>query len=251
VRADVVIKGGRILDGTGAPELVADLAIRSGRIAGFGEGFEAEEVVDASGKIVSPGFIDLHSHGDLVLAWPSEKRLALVEGRIAQGITTEIVGNCGLGAAPLFGAATDLLPRINGWMTPAPFPWSWKGTSDYLSHGKGKPHPAAYGSFPRILGRYVRRERLLTLPEAVRRMTSLPASILGLEDRGVLRGGAHADVVVFDPEAIEDRATLEEPRLKARGIDVVFVNGRRVYRGGALTGARPGVVLRAAGGSNG
>ena len=73
--------------------------------------------------------------------------------------------------------------------------------TDANDYGKGKPHPAAYGSFPRILGRYVRKERLLTLPEAVRRMTSLPASILGLEDRGVLREGACADVVMFDPDA--------------------------------------------------
>ena len=541
MKADVVVKNGRILDGTGAPELRGDLAIRSGKIAGIGVEVEAEDVVDASRKIVAPGFIDLHSHGDLTLAWPSDDRLSLLEGRIAQGITTEIVGNCGLGAAPLFGGAAEVLLEINGWMTPAPFGWSWKGIADYLSHlervglpmnvgtlaphgplrlgvrslapgetsgeerrvmaealdaaleegafglsagliyppgmytsseelsflarrvarvagvftchvrgssetlldavseilrigletgarvhhshaeavgrlhwpklarflemedaaraegipvsadmfpytvaatmmlaifppwslegglprlierlkddrererirvsietvspswppwreggwphnlvkavgwdrirvstvgsdrnraaegmtleelgrargrdsfdaiadlmieeegnvgqfvedisgeegiaalvkrreiafitdandyGKGKPHPAAYGSFPRVLGRYVRKEGLLSLPEAVRRMTSLPASILGLEDRGVLREGAFADVVVFDPELIEDRATLEEPRLRAQGVEMVFVNGRAVYRAGALTGALPGVALR-------
>jgi N-acyl-D-amino-acid deacylase len=541
VKADVVIRNGRVLDGTGAAEVRSDLAIRGGKIAGLGEALEADEVIDASGKIVAPGFIDLHSHGDLVLAWPSEERLSLLEGRIAQGITTEIVGNCGLGASPLFGAATEILPRINGWMTPASYRWSWRGIGDYLSHlervglpmnvgtlaphgplrlgvhslapgettgaerrlmaealdealeegafglsagliyppgmytsseelsflakrvarsgglftchvrgssetlldavseilkiaqetgvrvhhshaeavgrrhwpklvrflemeetaraegirvsadmfpytvaatmmlaifppwslegglphlverlkderererirvsietvspswppwreggwphnlvkavgwdrirvatvgsdrnraaegmtleelgrargrdpfdaisdlmieedgnvgqfvedisgeegiaalvkqpeiafitdandyGKGKPHPAAYGSFPRVLGRYVRGERLLSLAEAVRRMTSLPASILGLPDRGVLREGASADLVVFDPEAIEDRATLEEPRRRARGVDTVLVNGKAVYRAGALTGALPGVSLR-------
>jgi N-acyl-D-amino-acid deacylase len=541
VKADVVVKNGRILDGTGAPERRGDLAILGGKVAGIGAEFEAEDVIDASGKIVAPGFIDLHSHGDLILAWPSDERLTLLEGRIAQGITTEIVGNCGLGAAPLFGVASEVLPEINGWMTPAPFTWSWKGIADYLSHlerlglpvnvgtlaphgplrlgvrslapgetsgeerrlmadaldaaledgafglsagliyppgmytsteeftflarrvargagiftchvrgssetlldavseilrigletgarvhhshaeavgrshwpkltrflemedaaraegipvsadmfpytvaatmmlaifppwslegglprlierlkddrereriqtsietvspswppwreggwphnlvkavgwdrirvstvgsdrnraaegmtleelgrkrgrhafdaisdlmieeegnvgqfvedisgeegiaalvkrreiafitdandyGKGKPHPAAYGSFPRVLGRYVRKEGLLTLPEAVRRMTSLPASILGLEDRGILREGAFADVVVFDPELVEDRATLEEPRLRAQGVEMVLVNGRAVYRAGTLTGALPGVALR-------
>jgi len=541
VKVDVVLRNGRILDGTGAVELRGDLAIKSGKIASLGELAEADEVIDAMGKVVAPGFIDLHSHGDLVLAWPSDDRLSLLEGRIAQGITTEIVGNCGLGAAPLFGGATEILPQINGWMTPASFAWSWKGIGDYLSHleriglpvnvgtlvphgplrlgvhslapgetsgeerrlmaealdaaleegafglsagliyppgmytsteelsflarrvarsgaifashvrgssetlldavseilrigletgarvhhshaeavgrphwpklarflemeeaaraegisvsadmfpytvaatmmlaifppwslegglprlierlendrerenirvsietvsptwppwreggwphnlvkavgwdrirvstvgsdrnrsaegmtleelgrargrhafdaiadlmveeegnvgqfvedisgeegiatlvkdrdiafitdandyGKGKPHPAAYGSFPRILGRYARKEALLTLPEAVRRMTSLPASILGLEDRGVLREGACADVVVFDPELIEDCASLEEPRLRARGLEMVFVNGKAVYREGALTGALPGVALR-------
>ena len=544
VKADLVVRNGRILDGTGAAELRGDLAIRGGKIAGLGVKVEAEEVVeviDASGKIVAPGFIDLHSHGDLVLAWPSDDRLALLEGRLAQGITTEIVGNCGLGAAPLFGGGAEVLPQINGWMTPAPFAWSWKGVADYLSHleriglpvnvgtlaphgplrlgvhslasgetsgeerrvmadaldgaleegafglsagliyppgmytsteelsylarrvarsggifashvrgssetlldavseilrigletgarvhhshaeavgrrhwsklarflemeeaaraegipvsadmfpytvaatmmlaifppwslegglprlierlkddrdreririsietvspswppwreggwphnlvkavgwdrirvstvgsdrnraaqgmtleelgrargrhafdaiadlmieeegnvgqfvedisgeegiaslvkrreiafitdandyGKGRPHPAAYGSFPRVLGRYVRKEGLLTLSEAVRRMTSLPASILGLEDRGVLREGAFADVVIFDPELIEDRATLEQPRLRANGVELVLVNGRAVYRAGTLTGALPGVPLR-------
>jgi N-acyl-D-amino-acid deacylase len=116
--------------------------------------------------------------------------------------------------------------------------------TDANDYGKGKPHPAAYGSFPRILGRYVRKEGLLTLPEAVRRMTSLPASILGLEDRGVLREGACADVVVFDPELIEDRASFEEPRIKAKGVELVFVNGKAVFRVGALTRALPGVALR-------
>jgi N-acyl-D-aspartate/D-glutamate deacylase len=125
VRADVVLRNGRILDGTGAPELRGDLAIRGGKIASLGKEVEVEDVIDATGKVVAPGFIDLHSHGDLVLAWPSDERLSLLEGRITQGITTEIVGNCGLGAAPLFGGATEILPQINGWMTPAAFAWSW------------------------------------------------------------------------------------------------------------------------------
>ncbi len=540
---DLVIRNGRVLDGTGAPERDLDIAIRSGKIAGLGKGLEADEGIDAAGKVVAPGFIDLHSHGDLILAWPSESRLSLLEGRVAQGITTEIVGNCGLGAAPLYGEAAEVLPPLNGWMSPAPFEWTWKGVGEYLSHlertglpvnvgtlvphgplrlgahshlalapgetsgearrrmaealdaaleegafglsagliyppgmytstdelshlarrvakkggffachvrgssetlldaisellriggetgarvhhshaeavgrrhwpklpqflamedaaraegielsadmfpytvaatmmlaifppwslegglprllerlkdprdrdrirlsietvspswppwreggwphnlvkavgwdrirvssvgsdrnrsaegmsleelgrarrkeafdaiadlmieeegnvgqfvedisgeegirallkrpelafvtdandyGKGKPHPAAYGGFPRILGRFVRGERLLALPEAIRRMTSLPASILGLLDRGVLREGAFADVVVFDPAAVSDRATLEEPRLRAQGVDLVLVNGRAVYRKGAVTGALPGVAL--------
>ncbi len=540
MNADLVIRGGSVLDGTGAPERILDVAIRDGKIVALGKDPEAGEVIDASGKIVAPGFIDLHSHGDLVLAWPSEKRLSLLEGRIAQGITTEIVGNCGLGGAPLYGEAAGLLPQLNGWMSPAPFAWTWKGVGDYLSHlqglglpvnvgtlvphgpvrlgahslapgetsgearrrmadvvdaaleegafglsagliyppgmytstdelshlarrvaksggffachvrgssetlldavsellrigsetgarvhhshteavgrshwpklaqviameeaareegisvsgdmfpytvaatmmlaifppwslegglprllerlgesgererirlsietvspswppwreggwphnlvkavgwdrirvssvgsdrnraaegmnleelgrargrdpfdaiadlmieedgnvgqfvedisgeagiatlvkhpeiafitdandyGKGKPHPAAYGGFPRILARFVRRERALTLPEAVRRMTSLPASILGLPDRGILREGAWADVVVFDAASVEDRATLENPRLPARGMEAVLVNGKAVYRSGALTGALPGLSL--------
>jgi N-acyl-D-amino-acid deacylase len=75
-------------------------------------------------------------------------------------------------------------------------------------------------------------------------MTSLPAAILGLSDRGVLRESAAADVVIFDPGVIEDLATLEEPRKRARGVETVLVNGRTVYRAGALTGALPGIALR-------
>jgi N-acyl-D-amino-acid deacylase len=116
--------------------------------------------------------------------------------------------------------------------------------TDANDYGKGKPHPAAYGSFPRILGRYVREKRSLSLEEAVRRMTSLPASILELSERGLLREGAFADMVLFDSEAIVDRATLQEPRIAPRGVDLVLVNGKAVYRNGELTGALPGVVLR-------
>jgi N-acyl-D-aspartate/D-glutamate deacylase len=540
VSADLVLRNGRIVDGTGAPERQGD-AIRGGRIAGVGEALDGDEVIDAAGKTIAPGFIDLHSHGDLVLAWPSEDRLSLLEGRLAQGITTEIVGNCDLGAAPLEGGASEILTQINGWMSPAAFDWSWKSTPDYLSHlervglpvnvgtlvphgplrlavrglsagetsaserrlmaealdaalaegafglsagliyppgmytstdelsflarrvertggffachvrgssetlldavseilrigsetgvrvhhshaeavgrshwpkltrflemeeaaraeglrvsadmfpytvaatmmlaifppwslegglprllerlrddserdrirtsietispswppwreggwphnlvkavgwdrirvasvgsdrnrglegmsleelgrarrrspfdaiaelmieeegnlgqfvedisgdeglaalvndpgiafitdandyGKGKPHPAAYGSFPRILGRYVREKRSLSLEEAVHRMTSLPASILELPERGILREGAFADIVVFDNDAIIDQATLEEPRIPPRGMELVLVNGKAVYRNGALTGALPGAALR-------
>jgi N-acyl-D-aspartate/D-glutamate deacylase len=115
--------------------------------------------------------------------------------------------------------------------------------TDANDYGKGKPHPAAYGSFPRILGHYVREKRSLSLEEAIRRMTSLPAAILGLHDRGVLREGAFADIVVFDSEAIIDRATLEEPRVPPQGMELVLVNGKAVYREGAVTGALPGVAL--------
>ena len=116
--------------------------------------------------------------------------------------------------------------------------------TDANDFGKGKPHPAAYGSFPRVLGSYVRDQSVIDLPEAVRRMTSLPASILGLKDRGVLREGAWADVVVFDPARVADRTTLADPRNKPEGITEVLVNGEVVCRNGKLTGSLPGRVLR-------
>jgi N-acyl-D-aspartate/D-glutamate deacylase len=116
--------------------------------------------------------------------------------------------------------------------------------TDANDFGKGKPHPAAYGSFPRVLGSYVREQSVIDLPEAVRRMTSLPASILGLKDRGVLREGAWADIVVFDPERIADRTTLTDPRNKPDGITAVLVNGEVVCCKGKLTGSLPGHILR-------
>ena len=532
-----------MIDGTGAPERHADVAILDGRVVSIDEPerVDADTVIDASRKVVAPGFVDIHSHGDIVLAWPSDDRLSLIEGRIAQGITTEIIGNCGLGATPLFGHGAELLPQINGWMTPASFDWGWRDVAGYFDHlealglplnvgtlvphgalrlganhlapgetddtarrqmtaeldraleqgafglsagliyppgmytstdeltalarrlvahdaiftshvrgssetlldsvdelidigrkanvhvhhshaeavgrahwpklerflemeskaqsdgvrlsadmfpypvaatmmlaiyptwslagglprlierlqdddtrerirhdidsvrpqwppweeggwphnlvmavgwerirvssvgsdankaieglslaelgeqrrsspfdaisdlmieedgnvgqfvfditgedglrelvrrpdvafvtdandyGKGKPHPAAYGSFPRVLGRYVRDESLLSLPEAIRRMTSLPADTIGLEGRGRLQQGAWADIVVLDADAIRDEATLENPRRKAAGIDAVLVNGTLTFEHGKLTGELAGSILR-------
>ena len=108
----------------------------------------------------------------------------------------------------------------------------------------GKPHPRGYGTFPRFLARYVREKRLLSLEEAVRKITSLPASIMGLKDRGMIREGFRADLVVFDPAKIRDRATFEEPHQFPEGIHSVVVNGRTTVSEGRLTGVRPGNVLR-------
>lgn len=108
----------------------------------------------------------------------------------------------------------------------------------------GKPHPRAFGTFPRIFKRYVRDTRLLTLEEAVRRATSLPAQRLGLRRRGTIALGSFADLVAFDPATIADTATYEDPYRYPDGIAHVFVNGVTVVRDGRTTGARPGHVLR-------
>lgn len=116
--------------------------------------------------------------------------------------------------------------------------------TDANDYGKGSPHPAAYGALPRVLRRYVREEGLLPLEEAVRRMTSLPADIVGLTDRGRIAPGLPADLVLFDAEEVTDHATLEEPRARATGIRATFVNGQPVMLNGRFTGALPGRVLR-------
>ena len=110
-----------------------------------------------------------------------------------------------------------------------------------------QPHPRAYGSFARLLGKYVREEGIISLAEAIRRLTSLPATNLRLEGRGQLAPGYYADVVVFDPETIIDRATFEEPHQLAIGVHHVFVNGEQVLRDGAHTGATPGRFVKGPG----
>jgi N-acyl-D-amino-acid deacylase len=109
---------------------------------------------------------------------------------------------------------------------------------------RGMPHPRTYGTFPRIFGRFVRGRRVFDAAEAVRRMTSLPADLFGLRDRGRIALGMHADLAVLDLERVIDRATYERPFAAPEGIRDVFVNGRAALRDGALTGARPGRVLR-------
>jgi N-acyl-D-aspartate/D-glutamate deacylase len=108
----------------------------------------------------------------------------------------------------------------------------------------GRPHPRGFGTFPRVLGHYVRERGVLTLEEAVHKMTGQPAARLGLPGRGTLAVGQFADLVVFDPDRIRDRATFAEPHQLAEGIHAVFVNGQLVVKDGQVTGALPGRVLR-------
>jgi N-acyl-D-amino-acid deacylase len=483
---DLLIRGGDVIDGSGAPAVRADVAVRDGRIVAVGEmDAPAKCVIDAAGMAVTPGFIDVHAHDDAaVLATPMDFKLM-------QGVTTDIVGNCGAGLAPVEGQAGPAMPGIEIVLGPVPDP-RWRSFSEYMqavddahpainvaclvphgvvrnrvlgmsprapdaaelvemrdhaaegmaagavglstgliyppgsfartdeivevaraaaghggvyvshirdegeglleavqeaitigreaglpvqiSHHKaggpvvwgktadsialieaqrsaglditfdvypytaastilsafaraglerldpdsvlvastrarpewegktltqigglldlpwadatrrvlaeepaavaifylmdeadvqrvlahplcmigsdgipsptGKPHPRLYGTFPRVLGRYVRKERLFPLGEAVRKMTSLPARRFGLTGRGELREGFAADIVIFDPATIEDTATYEDPRQYPAGVEYVIVNGEVAAERGAQTEARAGRVLR-------
>jgi len=115
--------------------------------------------------------------------------------------------------------------------------------SDGLPHDVF-PHPRLWGTFPRVLGHYSREEGLFPLEEAVRRMTSLPAAWFGLPDRGVLRQGAYADLVVFDPETVIDRSSFLKPTEPATGIELVVCNGKVTAEDGQATGIGAGRVLR-------
>jgi len=160
-----------------------------------------------------------------------------------------------------FEAVSDLMLEEEGIVTQLIFGISGDATDDtplvpFLAHpgrslvtdawdiGKGSPHPGAYGAYPRVLGHYVMERRILTLEEAIRKMTSLPASRMGLARRGVVREGAFADLVVLEPRRVRERATCADPRVYPDGIEQVFVNGRGAVRDGRLTGEQAGRVLR-------
>lgn len=133
-------------------------------------------------------------------------------------------------------------------------PWVAFGTDGSVHKPEGplrrhqpSPHPRSYGTFPRVLGRYVRGRRLLTLEEAIRKMTSLPALRLGLYDRGLILPGMWADILVFDPERVEDEADFTPPEMAMRypeGIEHLLVNGILTVRDGEHTGAMAGRVLK-------
>jgi N-acyl-D-amino-acid deacylase len=121
------------------------------------------------------------------------------------------------------------------------------GTSPEGILGQEHPHPRAYGTFPRILRKYVREDKVLTLEDAIRKMSALPSQRLRLTDRGVLKAGMWADVVIFDPATVRDLATFDNPNQLSEGMDYVLVNGVPVIDQGKMTGALPGKVLRGAG----
>ena len=112
---------------------------------------------------------------------------------------------------------------------------------------KTKAHPRAFGTFPKVLDTYVRQQHTMRLEEAVRKMTSLPASRVGLMDRGILRPGMMADITVFDPKTVKDVATYSDSLHYSQGVKFVFVNGRPVVWAGAITEERPGRTLRGPG----
>jgi N-acyl-D-aspartate/D-glutamate deacylase len=128
-------------------------------------------------------------------------------------------------------------------------PWCSIGSdgSAYAVEGslrRGNPHPRNFGTFPRVLGVYVRQKNLLTLEDAIRKMTSLNANKVGLLDRGLLRAGNYADITVFDPERVLDRSTYTQPFQYSEGIEHVIVNGKLVLENGKHTGEKSGRALR-------
>lgn len=184
--------------------------------------------------------------GVMITAVTTEKNKA-IEGRSIADLAAEA------GKSPA-DYAFDLLIEEECGVSMAVFISSEENVERFLAHEfgtigsdgllVGKPHPRAYGSFPRVLGHYVREKGLLSLPAMIRRMTSLPAQRLGLQDRGILRPGMKADIVIFDPDTVADLATYADPRQYPVGIHSVMVNGAVAVENGVLTGVRRGEVLR-------
>ena len=113
--------------------------------------------------------------------------------------------------------------------------------------GVGKPHPRSYGTYPRVLGKYVREQNIISLPEAIRKMTSLPAKVLSIQDRGLIKEDYFADIVVFNEKTISDNATFQNPHQYSNGVEHVLINGVIVIKDGKHTGAKPGKVLHGPG----
>jgi N-acyl-D-aspartate/D-glutamate deacylase len=352
---DVVIKGGSVIDGTGASRYSADVALKGDRIAMISrrpiDPKRGSRVIDATGRIVAPGFIDMHAHLDPLPELPG------AESAVRQGVTFALGGPDGGSPLPL-GPYMDarekqgiginvgylvghntIRQRVMGMAMRAPttdelqrmkalvaegmgqgafgistglryLPGNFAKTDEvielsrvaadssgiYTSHlreeglgliegvegqqkgggsmiyhvldesdvqrimrhpqamigsdgrlsrpGETSPHPRAYGTFPRVLGRYARDLKLFPLETAIYKMTGQSAARLKLRDRGVLRAGNFADVVVFDAATIADKATFEQPHQYPVGIDFVFINGVAAVDTGRFTDARSGRVLK-------
>ena len=158
-----------------------------------------------------------------------------------------------LGARPNRAMALFFMMDEGDIATALKFPWMSIGSDAAANDGPGKidalglPHPRAYANFPRVIAEYVKKRHVLTLPDAIRKMTSWPATRMHLYDRGAIRAGLHADVTVFNYDKIDDKASYENPTAYPEGIDYVLVNGQVVVDQGRHTGAKPGMVLKGPG----
>ena len=191
----------------------------------------------------------------IVLANAQNKEHAHFEGKTMTQIAREWKKSPADAAFDLVAAGGGRVMAIYHMMseqdviTALKFPWTSIGSDAGASLNPnavdtlGLAHPRGYGNFPRLIARYVREKRVLTLEQAIRKMTSWPATRMRLNSRGVIKEGAWADVVIFDYATIQDRATYEKPFLYPIGIDYVLVNGQVVIDRGKHTGARPGQVI--------
>ena len=246
---DLIIRNGTIIDGSGRKRYQGDIAVRGAVIEEIGNLNSAESAreIDAQGKIVCPGFIDIHSHVDFAIA--DRHHVARLEPLIRQGITTMIGGAQGKGP---FDALCDLLLEENGQVMvfhtplapddPFAFRSMWAGfthpmavpATDTILRPIGRPAHVFYDCFPRFIAFFTKEKPLLSLEEAVRKCTALPADIMRIKHRGILQKGNVADITVFDYAALGTAATFHSPAVFPSGIEHVTINGRPVLTAGEL-----------------
>jgi N-acyl-D-aspartate/D-glutamate deacylase len=191
--------------------------------------------------------------GVQIASVPADKDQSIVGKRLSQIAAERKLDNWDT----LFAVLTENEGRVGALYhmmseddvkTAMQFPWVSVGTDSAAIQpegelGRGQPHPRSYGTFPRILGRYVREQKVLTLPDAIRKMTSLAATQMKIAERGTLKEGYFADVVIFDPNTVSDTATFDKPHQYPIGIETVIVNGVVTIRNGTHTGAHAGRAL--------
>lgn len=223
--------------------------------ANHGRSVEALPVIDAARAHQAVG-LDVYPYTasstallvDIVQVSPAVKVLSSVPhpevaGRMLDDIAEEWGAHRDVVAAKLAPAAAIYFDMDEGDLQRIlSYPYSMVGSDG--TPGVDSPHPRLWGTFPRVLGHYVRQEKLLTLAQAVRKMTGLSADTFGFSDRGYLREGLAADIVLFDPDTVIDRATYDDPELPSDGIAHVVVGGTLVLSEGQMTGDRGGRMLR-------
>lgn len=251
---DLLIRGGTVIDGTGAPVRRADVAVRGARIVAIGRIDEtsARETIDATGLIVAPGFIDAHNHVDASSLYVRERAKStgpiLNEGFLTQGVTTMVGGPDGglirQSRAPIWLTLCAIEEQEVRQLMQQPWNMIASDGSYVGTDGEVAQHPRSTGTFTRVLGHYVREQHVLTLPAAIRKMTSMPADFLGLHDRGRIAFQRAAHITIFDERKVRDTSTWAHPQSLSQGIVHVIVNGRVVLKGGMLTGAAPGRILK-------
>jgi N-acyl-D-amino-acid deacylase len=198
--------------------------------------------------------LDVWHNRQISVGWDNIRvtSVQLEKNRWMEGVSCRAIADA-QGKNPI-DAVCDLLAEEKLAVTMISFYGSDDVLQKVLSHPQatvgsdgiygGRAHPRLYGAYPKFLKEYVREKAVFTLPEAVRKITSFPAEILGITDRGLLKKGCWADVVLFDPDTIADTATYDDPEQYPAGIPYVFVNGEPVVNQSKYTGATPGKVLR-------
>lgn len=233
-----LINNVHILDGSGGEAVFGSVALEEGKIAAAGPSVtgESAHTIDGKGRLLTPGFIDIHRHADAALFRPGFGRAELAQGKDPYDALFDLLAaeNCAVSMIDFIADEADIEDILR-----APF----SGVISDATYPAGLCHPRVYGAFPRLLERYVKERGVLTLPEAVRRITQLPAERFHLAGKGIIAPGADGDLCLFDPAAIHETGTWTEPDRLAQGMDWVFVGGVPAVEEGTFTGNAGGRFL--------